>query len=142
MHPRLLALFCSLVLAASAHAQMQRTIYQVFDVDSVKTVNLEIADIYEIYSWAGSTILIETNVQLSHGSAEILDYLIKEGRYDVAMDTLAMPAVRIYTKMPDRKKKRVKTPDGEITEIPEAKVFVPDTFIWTDDRKLLTRKTD
>lgn len=141
--PRLLVY--SLIFNAftlTANAQMERTIYQVFEVDSVKTVNLDIADIYEIYSWAGSTILIETNVQLSHGSAEILDYLIKEGRYDVAMDTIAMPEVKIYTKMPDRKKKRVKTPDGEITEIPEAKIFVPDTFTWTDDRKVLKRKTN
>ncbi len=130
------------IFAPSASAQMSRTIYQVFDVDSVKTVNLEIADIYEIYSWAGSTILIETNVQLSHGSPEILDYLIKEGRYDVGMDTVAMPTVKIYTKMPDRKKKRVKTPDGEITEIPEAKIYVPDSFTWTGDKKLLTRKND
>ncbi|MCE7924313.1 MAG: hypothetical protein DYG98_14805 [Haliscomenobacteraceae bacterium CHB4] len=119
---------------------MSRTIYQVFEVDSVKTVNLDIADVYDIYSWAGSTILIETNVQLSHGSPEILDYLIKEGRYDVAMDTAAMPSVRIYTKMPDRKKKRVKTPDGEITELPEAKIFVPDSFTWTSDKKVMTRK--
>ncbi|MCB0528969.1 MAG: hypothetical protein KDC61_22780 [Saprospiraceae bacterium] len=119
---------------------MERTIYQVFDVDSVKTVELEIADLYDIFSWAGSTILVETNVQLSHGSPEILDYLIKEGRYDLAMDTIVMPEVRIYTKMPDRKKKRVKTPDGEITEIPEAKIFVPDTFSWSEDKKLLRRK--
>lgn len=126
--------------ASSAKAQMSRTIYQVFEVDSVKTVNLDIADVYDIYSWAGSTILIETNVQLSHGSPEILDYLIKEGRYDVDMDTSAMPTVRIFTKMPDRKKKRVKTPDGEITELPEAKIFVPDTFTWTNDKKVMTRK--
>ncbi len=135
-------LFAFLILVASAtalQAQMERTIYQVFEVDSVKTVQLDIADIYDIYSWAGSTILIETNVQLSHGSTEILDYLIKEGRYDVAMDTIAMPEVKIYTKMPDRKKKRVKTPDGEITEIPTAKIFVPDTFTWSDDKKTLWR---
>lgn len=140
MAPRLLLFFAFLSAQYSVNAQMARTIYQVFDVDSVKTVNLDIADIYEIYSWAGSTILIETNVQLSHGSAEILDYLIKEGRYDVAMDTIAMPEVKIYTKMPDRKKKRVKTPDGEITEIPDAKIFVPDTFTWSDDKKVLRRK--
>lgn len=138
----LLALFFSILFRLSAEAQMSRTIYQVFDVDSVRTVNLDIADVYDIYSWAGSTILIETNVQLSHGSPEILDYLIKEGRYDVAIDTAAMPSVRIYTKMPDRKKKRVKTPDGEITELPEAKIYVPDSFSWTNDKKLMTRKTN
>lgn len=137
---RLFVFLFALALTVPSHAQMSRTIYQVFEVDSVKTVNLDIADVYDIYSWAGSTILIETNVQLSHGSPEILDYLIKEGRYDVDMDTTAMPSVRIYTKMPDRKKKRVKTPDGEITELPEAKIFVPDSFIWTNDKKLMTRK--
>jgi hypothetical protein len=138
---RLLVIFLAFsAFTSSAIAQMSRTIYQVFDVDSVKTVNLDIADVYDIYSWAGSTILIETNVQLSHGSPEILDYLIKEGRYDVAMDTVAMPSVRIYTKMPDRKKKRVKTPDGEITELPEAKIYVPDSFTWTNDKKVMTRK--
>lgn len=137
--PRLFFLFLFSAFTLSASAQMSRTIYQVFEVDSVKTVNLDIADVYEIQSWAGSTILIETNVQLSHGSPEILDYLIKEGRYEVGMDTSAMPTVKIYTKMPDRKKKRVKTPDGEITELPEAKIYVPDNFTWSD-KKLLTRK--
>lgn len=138
--PRLFFLLIFNFFGIATYAQMSRTIYQVFEVDSVKTVNLDIADVYDIYSWAGSTILIETNVQLSHGSPEILDYLIKEGRYDVAMDTVAMPSVRIYTKMPDRKKKRVKTPDGEITELPEAKIFVPDSFTWTSDKKVMTRK--
>lgn len=136
----LVSFFVIIVSATAAHAQMSRTIYQVFEVDSVKTVNLDIADVYDIQSWAGSTILIETNVLLSHGSPEILDYLIKEGRYDVAMDTIAMPEVKIYTRMPDRKKKRVKTPDGEITELPEAKIYVPDTFTWSGDKKVLTRK--
>ena len=136
----LISILFLILISLSAQAQMERTIYQVFDVDSVKTVELEIADLYDIFSWAGSTILVETNVQLSHGSPEILDYLIKEGRYDLAMDTIVMPEVRIYTKMPDRKKKRVKTPDGEITEIPEAKIFVPDTFSWSEDKKLLRRK--
>ncbi len=138
--PRLFFLLVFTAIAFSAHAQMSRTIYQVYEVDSVKTVYLEIADVYDIYSWAGSTILIETNVQLSHGSPEILDYLIKEGRYDVDIDTSAMPTVRIYTKMPDRKKKRVKTPAGEITELPEAKIYVPDSFNWTNDKKLMMRK--
>ncbi|HRI61805.1 MAG TPA: hypothetical protein PK228_18835 [Saprospiraceae bacterium] len=138
--PRLFLLLIFTAIHLGAHAQMSRTIYQVYEVDSVKTVYLEIADVYDIYSWAGSTILIETNVQLSHGSPEILDYLIKEGRYDVDIDTSAMPTVRIYTKMPDRKKKRVKTPAGEITELPEAKIYVPDTFTWTNDKKLMMRK--
>ncbi len=133
----ILLLFLSLSLPASA--QMERTIYQVFEVDSVKTVSLDLADVYDIYSWGGSSILVETNIKISFASPDILDYLIKEGRYAIAMDTLAPDAMKIYTK--NRNRKPIKTPNGVCTEIPDAKIFVPDTFIWTDDKKTLTRKT-
>ncbi|HNE29491.1 MAG: hypothetical protein U0U46_06715 [Saprospiraceae bacterium] len=135
---RFFALIVGLAFCHSASAQMERTMYQVFEVDSVKSVALDLADIYDIYTWGGSSILIETNVKISFASPEILDYLIKEGRYAVAMDTLAPDAVKIYTKNRDRKP--IKTPAGVCTEIPEAKIFVPDSFIWTDDKKTLTRK--
>ena len=136
---RLPILLLFLSLSRPAFAQMERTIYQVFEVDSVKTVSLDLADVYEIYSWGGSSILVETNIKISFASPEILDYLIKEGRYAIAMDTLAPDAMKIYTK--NRNRKPIKTPNGVCTEIPDAKIFVPDTFIWTDDKKTLTRKS-
>jgi hypothetical protein len=46
--------------------------------------------------------------------------------------------VRIKTRIRDRKP--IKTPDGECTEIATTKLFVPDTFIWTEDKKTLNRK--
>lgn len=140
MSYRLFLLLAFLGASRLAQAQMERTIYQVFNVDSVQTVAFDIADVYDIYSWSGNSILIETNIKISFASPDILAYLIKEGRYDVAMDTLAPAAVKIYTKIRDRKP--VKTPAGECTEIPEAKIFVPDTFLWTDDKKSLTRKPE
>lgn len=136
----LLLLFGS--LSYTSQAQMVRTLYQLFEVDSVKTIQLEISDIYEIYTWAGNSVLIETTIKLGNGSPEILDFLIKKGRYDVAIDSSSRENIRLYTKMPDRDKNKLKTPSGEVTEIPEAKIFVPDTFIWTDDKKNLTRKEE
>lgn len=138
MPHRLLLLFFGLALSGSARAQMERTIYQVFNVDSAQTVEIDLADIYDIYSWSGSDILIETNIRISYASPDILDFLIKQGRYDARMDTLSVGTVRISTL--ERKRKPVKTSLGECTEIPEAKIFVPDTFVWTDDKKTLTRK--
>jgi hypothetical protein len=135
----LLFLLCG-GLFQTGQAQMVRTLYQMFQVDSVKTIRLEISDIYEIYTWAGNSVLIETTIKLGNGSPEILDFLIKQGRYDVAMDSSMKEDIRLYTKMPDRNKNKLKTPAGEVTEIPEAKIFVPDTFIWTDDKRTLTRK--
>lgn len=135
----LLVILCG-IFYSNSQAQMVRTLYQMFQADSVKTIHLEISDIYEIYTWAGNSVLIETTIKLGNGSKEILDFLIKNGRYDVAMDSTSQEEIRLYTKMPDRNKNKLKTPAGEVTEIPEAKIFVPDSFIWTEDKKTLTRK--
>ena len=135
------ALLVSIFLLSAigaAEAQMERTMYQVFEVDSAKVVNLDLAGIYELQVWAGSSILVETNIQISHASPEILDYLIKLGRYDVVADTISETVVKIKTKVRDRKP--IKTPDGECTEIATTKLFIPDTFIWTEDKKTLNRK--
>lgn len=135
------SLFVSLALllvCGTADAQMERTMYQVFELDSAKVVNLDLAGIYELQVWAGSSILVETNIQISHASPEILDYLIKQGRYDVVADTISETVVLIKTRIRDRKP--IKTPDGECTEIATTKLFVPDTFIWTEDKKTLNRK--
>ncbi|MCC7246588.1 MAG: hypothetical protein IT269_12975 [Saprospiraceae bacterium] len=134
----LIALLFFFIALTSGSAQMERTMYQVFAVDSFKFVSLEIADIYDIEVWGGSSILIETNIQISNASREIVDFLIKEGRYDVKADTISPQELQISTKQ--RNRKPIKTPSGECTEIPKAKIFVPDVFIWTDDKKLLTRK--
>ena len=138
MKSRFFFLTLGLLLNTLAYAQMERTMYQVFDVDSVQTAQLDILDMYELHSWAGNSILVETNIQISNASPEILDYLIKNGRYDVRMDTVAPGQVNIYTKLKDRK--TVKTPAGECTELPMAQIFVPDTFLWSEDKKCIRRK--
>jgi len=137
---RLFFLFAGLLLATLAQAQMERTMYQVFEVDSVKSAQFEILDLYELHTWAGNSILVETNIKISNASPQILDFLIKNGRYDVKMDTLAPGEVKIYTKQKERK--TVKTPAGECTELPTAKIFIPDTFVLAEDKKSIRRKEE
>jgi hypothetical protein len=127
-----------LTIATSAHAQMERTMYQVFEIDSVKSINLDIAGIYELHHWAGNSIMVENNIQISHASPEILNFLIKQGRYDVVADTTSATTLRLRTKVVDRKP--VKTPAGECTEIATTKLFVPDTYLWSEDKKVIWRK--
>jgi hypothetical protein len=137
-----LTLLLTFLLAAWAsaplHAQMERTIYQVFEVDSCKAVDLEILGIYELQPWAGNSVLVETNIQIWHASPDILGHLIEKGRYDVAADTSGEIITRIHTK--DRERKPLKTPAGEVTEIATTRIFVPDTFEWTEDKKRIERK--
>ncbi|MBL7808763.1 MAG: hypothetical protein JNN28_13165 [Saprospiraceae bacterium] len=134
----------SLLLLSSTgtFAQMERTMYQVFEVDSAQTVQFEVAGEYQVEEWAGNSILVETTVQLWDANKEILGHLIKEGRYDLATDSTSDPnprQVRIYTKHIDRKP--LKRRDGEkCLEIAVTKIFVPDTFYISEDRQRLTRK--
>lgn len=137
---RPLSLFVFLLYAAGASAQMERMMYQVFEVDSAQVVNFDVAGMYEIKHWAGSSILVETDIQISHASPEILNYLIKEGRYDVKADTISPTEVKIYTRF--RERKPIKTPAGECTELATTRFFVPEWFVWTDDKKTMTRKPD
>lgn len=139
---RLRCLIFLLPLACSANAQMERTMYQVFEVDSAQTVQFEVAGEYDVLPWAGNSILIETNVQIWDASREILGQLIKDGRYDLTTDSTAGPnpkQIRIFTKNLDRKP--IKRLDGtKCLEIAVTKIFVPDTFYISDDKQRLTRK--
>lgn len=126
----------------STQAQMERTMYQVFEVDSVQTVQFDITGEYDVLPWAGNSILVETNVQIWDASREILSDLIKKGRYDLTTDSSAAPNptdIRIFTKYINRKS--IKRIDGQkCLEIAITKIFVPDTFLISDDKKRLTRK--
>ena len=123
-------------------AQMERTMYQVFEVDSAQTIDLDIAGEYAVEPWAGNAILVETNVQIWDASREILADLIKNGRYDLRTDStgeLNPKHIRIFTKNLNRKS--IKRLDGQkCLEIAVTKIFIPDTFYVSEDRKKLTRK--
>lgn len=140
--PQFLSLCFCLVCGFQAQAQMERTMYQVFEVDSAQTVHFEVAGEYEILEWAGNSILVETNVQIWDASREILADLIKLGRYDLATDSTAGPnpkQIRIFTKHLNRKS--IKRLDGQkCLEIAVTKIFVPDTFYISEDKQRLTRK--
>lgn len=137
----LMFLACSLG-ANPVSAQMERTMYQVFEVDSAQTVHFEVAGEYDVLPWAGNAILVETNVQIWDASREILAFFIKEGRYDLATDSTAGPHpknVRIFTKNLERKP--IKRKDGQkCLEIAVTKIFVPDIFYISNDKQRLTRK--
>ncbi len=140
--PLLLSALFFLGFKPMSQAQMERTMYQVFEVDSAQTVQFEVAGEYQILPWEGNSILVETNVQIWDASREILTQLIKDGRYDLTTDSTAGPnpkQLRIFTK--NLKRKTIKRLDRqECLEIAVTKIFVPDTFDISDDKKRLTRK--
>lgn len=146
-------IFCCLsLLALRVSAQMERTVYQVFEVDSIQTVTLDIVGYTypELHVWAGNSILTEANIQVWDASPEIVNYLIEQGRY--AFDSeKTTDALRIFTKV--RKREDIKLPGmpKKCVEQTTIKVFIPDIYDWnpaewtpeqTDKPKTLRRKTN
>lgn len=134
-----LVVFCAFFLGASPlSAQLERTMYQLFESDSVRNVSLDIFGAYELLEWAGNQIMVETTVQISHASPAIMDHLIKDGRYELVFDSLSLYDRMLHTRVKDRK--RIKTPAGECTELVRTKIFIPNYLLWADDQKRLYRK--
>lgn len=147
-----LALLCS-VGAWSASAQMERTVYQIFAVDSIETVVIDMVNfIYpEVHLWAGTSILTEVHVQVWDASPERVDTLISHGRYAFETERQGN-TLRIYSKTRRREpiymfRQGQKKACLEQTVI---KVFVPDFYEinpaeWrldqVDKPKTLRRKT-
>ena len=144
----ILLFFTTLSLRVSA--QMERTVYQVFEVDSIQTVVLDIVGFTypELHVWAGNNILTEANIQVWEASPEIVNYLIEQGRY--AFDSEKKDDVlRVFTKI--RKREDIKLPGmkTKCVEQTTVKVFIPDIYEWdpaewtpeqTDKPKTLRRK--
>jgi hypothetical protein len=130
-----------LLVATAAQAQMKKTLYQVFEIDSFSRIDLEMADLSTLEYWGGNSILVETNIELTNATPEIVNFLIQQNRYQILSDTVSKEAVRLFTKERPPMEKGIKTPSGgKCSELTTARIYVPDTFYWSDDKKMLTRR--
>ena len=128
----LLATF--LFSAEKVNAQMERTIYQTFEIDSAATVTLDLVGFteVEVKAWAGNTILTEVNIQLWEASPDILNYFVENGRYKFGFEKKD-DKVSINTQVRERKviKTKLSGPGG-CQEIATLRIFVPDNYQWSD----------
>lgn len=121
---------------------MERTVYQVFEVDSaITTITVDVIGFAEVQvsSWAGSSVLTEANIQVWNASPEIVKFLIDEGRYAFLTENKSN-IQEITSKV--RERKPIKTRAGECTEIATVKIFVPDTFEIADESKKVLRRKE
>lgn len=150
MTNRLILFLCAFWFATGVSAQMERTVYQVFEVDSVQSVTLDIVNFTypELHIWAGNSILTEANIQIWDASPEIVNDLIKEGRY-VFESEKSGESLRIFTKQRKREDVRRQGTPSKFVEQTTIKVFVPDIYEFdpaewtpeqTDKPKTLRRK--
>jgi hypothetical protein len=123
-----------LLSTAQSSAQMKRTIYEAFEVDSAAAVVLDLVGFtdVEVKAWAGNTVLTEVEIEIWNASPEIVDYFVKEGRYKFAFERKG-DDVSIATQVRERKviKTKLSGPDGCQEQI-KVRVFVPDNYYWSN----------
>ena len=120
-------LFLSVAMPVLLRAQMERTVYQSFEIDSAQTVTLNLVGDFELKKWAGNSILTETNVQIWNASPKILDFFIEKGRYEFTGDK--QPAAFSLASK-NKERQPIKTKMGDCLEIVKVVVFVPETWVF------------
>ena len=128
MKQLLTILICSLSL--SAQAQIQKVLHQTFDLDSIDVITFDLYGEYEVETWAGSKVLSETTIKLYQASPSVLKFFIEVGRYEIEGHR---NVTSLILSSKDKERKAIKTSKGEVTEIVELKLFLPDTFAKTGE---------
>jgi hypothetical protein len=125
-------LFFALVICAcvtNSSAQVIKRYHQNFSVDSLSSLRLEVEGDVAVNTWAGNTLLVEISVNSANGSNSVLNFLQKEGRYDLELQTTVVDGV-LRQKAGQRQGFKIKGVDLE--EIIKYTISVPDSFIAED----------
>lgn len=129
-------LWCSVPL--SLVAQIQQTVYQSFDFpDTVRFISFQLYGDYTAETWPGDVVMSETRISLYNGSRGMLDYMLKNQRYEleatVGADSLTVGSVVM-------ERPAITTSKGQVTELLDVRLFVPRNFIKVADH--LWRRQD
>ena len=115
-------------------SQLEKTLYQDFNVDQVKSILFEMPREYKIEKWAGTQILIETKVQLMYASEAVLKYIIENERYALLMEPEGDDGIVIRSK--EMKPGILKSKAGEVTETVDVKIYIPEEFTIDENNRL------
>jgi hypothetical protein len=106
--------------------------HEVFPLDSVALIQLDLFGNYEVVRWEGNSLMIKTEVLLYNGSEAILQDYLKNNRY-------AYRAVRTDSQLllssVDKQRINVRTSRGECYESVDTVVYIPADFEPTAERQ-------
>ena len=127
-----------LLFSLSAQAQLERVIHQTFEIkEDVNSVSLDLLDSYEIEKWAGNNIMTVAKIELTGGANHILDFFVKNGRYEMEMKEEETSASLTSVK---KERKDMNWKNGLVYELVTIKMYVPEDFDLAGEQ--LVRKAD
>ena len=137
-----LSIIICLLFYISAQAQLERVIHQTFEInDEINTVALDLLDSYEIEKWAGNNIMTVAKIELTGGANHILDFFVKEGRYEMEMKEKETSASLSTIK---KERKEMNWKNGLVYELVTIKMYVPEDFDLAGEqlvRKVVSTET-
>lgn len=127
---RLVISMTFLLFATFMHAQIKKTIHQVFKLDTVEVIKIGLWEqsdtyIWEVEEWPSINVMIETNVSLNQASSAILNFMVEAKRYDVKIEENG-EALTLRNELSERME--IKTAEGTSTEEIRLKIFMPDIY--------------
>ena len=119
----LIVLFIITFQATNIFSQIATTFHQSFAInEDIPLILIDLDYPVQIEEWNGNSILIETNVQLSNTSKQILDYYIRDGRYKIEQKDYNEAIELGHKKMV---RKAIYTQNGPCKEDVLVKIYTP-----------------
>ena len=123
-----------LLLSFAANAQLAKTIHQTFDLGEAETVALQLQGDVEIETWAGNSVMTETQIELYDATPAVLKYFVEElGRYEIEAKEQGT-GLALVSK--DQTRRSIQYKGQQCFETTRTKVFVPDTYEVVGDTQL------
>ena len=127
-----------LLFSLSVQAQLERVIHQTFEIkEDVNMISLDLLDSYEIEKWAGNNIMTVAKIELTGGANHILDFFVKQGRYEMEMKEEETSAALTTIK---KERKDMNWKNGLVYELVTIKMYVPEDFELAGEQ--LVRKAE
>lgn len=127
-----------LVFSISLHAQVVKTIHQTFELDEeIENVTLDIYDEIEVEEWPGNAIMLVTKVELISGPQHLLDFYVREGRYDVEASGDEETSLTLVSM--DKIRKGMRYKQTTVTEVVKIKIRIPENYKLSGDNQLVKK---
>jgi len=133
----LVLMICS--LGTVLFGQLKETIHQTFEIEEAQSIDLNLVGDFEIVKWAGNTLMTKTYIELSDAKPSILNYYLKEGRYEL----LGNPSGEGFSLVAkDTKRQPIRYKELTCYEYTKIVIYVPDDFVETSTTTLVRQTED
>lgn len=126
-----MVLITLLLGALRANGQVREVVFSSFPADSVLHVRVDVTDSVEVKTWNNSAIFVETLVEMTVCSENLLKAAVEKGRYGVDS---SRSGDGIVIKQSDNKRVVLNSPKGACGEMVVHRIYLPAGFSPGGDR--------